>query len=258
MLLDLNFLSNREQVIKIGNLFSRSMTLNTGAPQGCVLSPWLYRLYTNDCVSPSDSVTFSKYADDTTVVGLIKNVDELAYRAEVDSLVIWYKGNDLLLNISKTMEMIIDFRRGKEVHPPPFINGKVERISSYKFLGTTICDDLKWEANTSHIISEAHQRLHSLCQLRKFGVSREGMLSFYRNTVETVLTFSLTVWYGNTTVQNREQLERVVCTASKIVVCDLPSIAPIHATRIRRKGEKVTGDPSHPAHSLFNPLPSGR
>ena len=155
--------------------------------------------------------------------------------------------------------MIIDFRRGEAVHSPLFINGQqVERVSSFKFLGTTICDDLKWEENTGHISSKAHQRLHSLRQLRKFRVSREGMLSFYRATIESILTFSVTVWYGNTTVHDKAQLERVVRTASKIIGCERPSVASLYATRIKREGEKVMGDPSHPAYSFFKPLPSGK
>lgn len=83
----LDFLSDRTQVVKVGNLLSNSITLNTGAHQGCVLSPLLYSLYTNDCVSHSEHVQFFKYADDTTVVGMIRNDNESVYRAEVDALV---------------------------------------------------------------------------------------------------------------------------------------------------------------------------
>ena len=44
------------QVVKMGNLFSNSTTLSTGAPQRWVLSPLLHSLYTNDFVSHSDNV----------------------------------------------------------------------------------------------------------------------------------------------------------------------------------------------------------
>ncbi len=42
----LNFLTGRPQVVKVGQFTSNSITLNVGAPQGCVLSPLLYSLYT--------------------------------------------------------------------------------------------------------------------------------------------------------------------------------------------------------------------
>ena len=44
----LDFLTGRPQVVKVGNNISTSLTLNTGAPKGCVLSPLLYSLFTHD------------------------------------------------------------------------------------------------------------------------------------------------------------------------------------------------------------------
>jgi hypothetical protein len=42
----LDFLTGHPQVVKVGNNISTSLILNTGAPQGCVLSPLLYSLFT--------------------------------------------------------------------------------------------------------------------------------------------------------------------------------------------------------------------
>ena len=76
----LDFLSGRRQVVRMGNIKSDPLTLNTGAPQGCVLSPLLYSLYTHDCVATHSSNVVTKYADDTTVMGLIDSDNETAYR----------------------------------------------------------------------------------------------------------------------------------------------------------------------------------
>ncbi|KAI3354930.1 hypothetical protein L3Q82_004728 [Scortum barcoo] len=51
---------------------------------GCVMSPFLYSLLTHDCRPADSSNTIIKFADDTTVIGLIKDSDEAAYREEVD------------------------------------------------------------------------------------------------------------------------------------------------------------------------------
>ncbi len=68
------------------------ITLNVGAPQGCVLSPLLYSLYTHDCVSSHSSTSIIKFADDTVVLGLINNDDEAAYLDEVERLTSWCQG----------------------------------------------------------------------------------------------------------------------------------------------------------------------
>ena len=49
----------------------------------CVLSPLLYSLLTQDCVSKHASNSIIKFADDTTVVGLITNNNETAYREDL-------------------------------------------------------------------------------------------------------------------------------------------------------------------------------
>ncbi len=103
-----DFLTGRPQVVKVGQFTSNSITLNIGAPQGCVLSPLLYSLYTHDCVSSHRSTSIIKFADDTVVLGLISNNDETAYLDEVERLTSWCQDNCLSLNVSKTKELIVD------------------------------------------------------------------------------------------------------------------------------------------------------
>jgi hypothetical protein len=68
--------------LKVGNNTSTSLILNTGAPQGCLLSPLLYSLFTHDCVATHASNSIIKFADNTTVLGLTTNNDETAYKDE--------------------------------------------------------------------------------------------------------------------------------------------------------------------------------
>ena len=104
-----DFLTARPQAVRAGGHTSHTLILNTGVPQGCVLSPFLYSLYTHDCAAMHNLNTIVKFADDMVVVGLITNNDERAYLQEVSDLTTWGKDNSLLLNGEKTKEMVVDF-----------------------------------------------------------------------------------------------------------------------------------------------------
>ena len=48
-----SFLSDRRQRVRVGQHTSTALSLSTGSPQGCVLSPSLYSLYTRLLPCPS-------------------------------------------------------------------------------------------------------------------------------------------------------------------------------------------------------------
>ncbi len=113
-----SFLTDRQQLGRLGKFSSSTCMISTGAPRGCVLSPLLFSLYTNDCTSKDPSVKLLKFADDTTLIGLIQDGDESADRQGVKELAVWCNFNNLELNTLKTVEMIVDFRRNPPALPP--------------------------------------------------------------------------------------------------------------------------------------------
>lgn len=84
-----DFLTGRPQVVRIGSHTSSSLILNTGTPQGCVLSPLLYSLFMHDCTAKHSSNIILKFADDTAILDLITDNNEMAYREEVKALNSW-------------------------------------------------------------------------------------------------------------------------------------------------------------------------
>ncbi|KAK3546787.1 hypothetical protein QTP86_001620 [Hemibagrus guttatus] len=235
-----SFLTDRHQLVKLGKFTSYSRTTSTGAPQGCVLSPLLFSLYTNDCTSTDPSVKLLKFADDTTVIGLIQDGDESAYRQEIEQLAAWCSRNNLELNTLKTVEMIVDFRRNTPALPPlTIMNSTVPTVESFRFLGTTISQDLKWDTHIDSTIKKAQQRLYFLRQLRKFNLPQELLTHFYSAVIESVLCTSITVWFGSATKSDIRTLQRTVRTAERIIGAPLPTLQELYTSRnTRRTGLK--------------------
>ena len=107
-----SFPTDRPQQVRVGQALSSLLTTSTGAPQGCVLSPALFVLYTADCRSKEDGNVMVKFADDTSLSGLIQE-DDSSYREAVEELTEWCDKNYLDLNVSKTKEFVINFRKAK-------------------------------------------------------------------------------------------------------------------------------------------------
>ena len=254
-----SFLSGRCQRVRVGDHTSTALSLSTGSPQGCVLSPLLYTLYTHQYSPAHRSNTMVKFADDTTVVGLISKGDESAYRDEVVRLTEKSRESNLLLNPSKTLELVIDFSRNKKDIPPLIIKGeRVERVSSARFLGVHIEEDLTWNVNTTEILKKAQQRLYFLRVLRGNNISERLLVSFYRCSIESILTYCICVWFTSCTAAQRKKLQRVIDTAQKIIGCPLPTLEDLHRSRCLKKSENIVKDTSHPGHSLLELLPSGK
>ena len=168
----LDFLLQRSQSVRVNGSISSPVTINTGAPQGCVLSPFLFTLFTNDCVSADQSVRLITFSDDATLIGCIENADETAYKEEVQRMVDWCGKNNLVLNVSKTCEMTIDFRKHKNPMCQLLIdNTVVKQVDSFTFLGSTISSDLSWVNNTASMVKKGQQRMYFLRQLKIFGTS---------------------------------------------------------------------------------------
>ncbi len=229
----------------MGNNTSSPLTLNTGAPQGCVLSPLLYSLYTHDCAATHSSNVIVKFADDTTVIGLITDNDETAYRAEVSTLTKWCQENHLSFNIDKTKELVVDFRRQSREHTPITIDKTpVERVNSFKFLGVHITEDLTWSAHTDAVLKKSHQRLFFLRRLRKFGMSPSILRSFYTCTVESILTGCITAWFGNNKYNNLSATTGYhpmhihdICVSSLCMICTFAYYWPF----LKRKDASSVG-----------------
>ncbi len=134
----------------------------------------------------------------------------------------------------------------------------VNRVSSFKYLGVNISEDLTWTTHMQTQVKKARQRLYHLRQLRKFRVSPAILKTFYSGAIESVLTQCISVWYGNASNQDCKALQRVVRLAERISGSTLPSLQDIYLKRCKSRAAKILKDSNHPGNHLFRLLPSGK
>ena len=247
-----NFLIGRTQYVKASGHQSSTVTTYRGAPQGCVLSPVLFSLYTSDCVSSTSCCSILKYADDTVIIALLSNRAN-DYFSQVDEFTQWCDDHYLTLNTTKTKEMVIDFRRNGADHENVIIHNQViEQVDSYKYLGTVIDDKLSWRANVQSVYKKANKRLFFLRKLKSFHIDATILTLFYNSVIKSVLLFNIICSFGNLSKQDKKKLERPRKIAQRIIGVDLASIESHCTDQIVEKVRSIMKDASHPLHSFYS------
>ena len=200
-----------------------------------------------------------KYADDTVLIGFATGDDESDYRQEISRFTKWCDDHNLLLNVTKTKELIFDFRRKSNVINQLCINSKgVEIVSKYKYLGTTISNDLKWGENMKIQMKKSHSRIYFLRKLKEFNVDQTIMKLFYSSAVESVAIFGILIWFRGLSCKEMKQLNRIRKTAERIIGINIEHFENVFNKRVTDKVKVIFNNISHPLHEFYNTLPSSK
>ena len=258
-----NYLTGRPQFVRLGSCASDIVVSSTGAPQGTVLAPFLFTLYTSDFIYNSESCHVQKYSDDTAIVACVREEQEGEYRDLIRAFGDWSERNGLLLNTSKTKELVIDYRRSKPHLQPINIQGKdIAVVQTYKFLGVHLDDKLNWSANAGALYKKGQSRLFFLRKLRSFDVCKEMLLMFYQSVMASVLFYAAVCWGGNMSKRDTGRLDRLVRKAGSVVGQNLDSLGTVVERRMRSKLLAIMGNVNHPLHHILagqsSSLRSGR
>ena len=193
-----DYLTDRPQYVRLKDITSDTVVSSTGAPQGTVLAPLLFTLYTSDFCYNSELCHLQKYADDTAIVGCIRGDREEEYRSLVGDFALWCHTNRLQLNTSKTKELVIDFGRSRPSPRPVLLDGaEVEAVNSYKYLGVWLDNKLDWKTHTSYLYGKTQSRLYFLRRLRSFNICSKLLWMFYQSVVASVLFYTVVCWGGS-------------------------------------------------------------
>jgi len=143
---------------------------------------------------------------DTTITEILSARQTPSVKDDnVHYLVNWSRSNKMLINYTKTKEVILGNAKSNPL-PSLLIEGKkkIERVSSFKLLGVHISDDFRWENHINAVCTKVLSRLYLLKQLKRAGVSSDDLLYFYTVVIRPVFEYACVVW--TTISRHRSQI----------------------------------------------------
>ena len=199
----------------------------------CAMYIVLFSLYTNDYTGTENTI-FIKYSDDTAIVDLSNSIPH--YIEEVDRFTTWCKANFLDLNVTKTKELLIDFRKQPPAVSPITIDGEiVERVENYKYLGIILDNKLKFDSNVLNIYKKCHYRIYCLQRPRNIGINSKILALYYQSCVETLVTSCLICWYASVNLRSKKLLNNIVKVCSKTVGIEQKSLHNIFNNSVKKR-----------------------
>ena len=215
----INFLTNRRQRVKLGETISDWLPISAGVPQGTKLGPILFLVMINSLNTVSQESSIWKFVDDVSLSeGLRKNSNS-TLQSDLDNIGTWSSDNWMKLNAKKCKEMRTCYLRETPQLTQLQVDGQaLELVSSYKVLGLTIQNNLKWNEHISAVITKASKRLHILRVLRRGGVPSDDLYAIYVALIRSILEYCCAVWHHALPSYLSDKLERVQKRALKIIL----------------------------------------
>ena len=240
-----NYFQDREMSVKWHGCQSAPRKLKGGGPAGATIGLLEYLSQSNNCADiVSESERF-RFLDDLSILEIINllTVGLTSYNIRhqvpndigthnqyipshnlqsqewLDYISKWTENQQMMINSKKTNTMVFNFTENFKFSPRLFIQGELlQVIERTRLLGTIITSDLRWEQNTSHIVTKANARMELLRKVASFGAKVEDLKTIYILFVRSQLEQSAVVWSSSLTEQNKADLERVQRSALKIIL----------------------------------------
>lgn len=204
-----SYLLDRFFRIKQGESYSTLSNVQAGVPQGSVLGPVLYLLYTSDMPENSTDMT-ATFADDTAFLAVGENTMATATQLSetIANFHRWTKIWRIKINESKSVH--VDFTYRNLPYMPIYLNNVVIPYSNQaKYLGMTLDAKLKWKEHVKKKSEQLNIKYRQMYWLlgRNSNLSIENKLLLYKQVLKPIWTYGIQLW-GCTCASNRLIIER--------------------------------------------------
>ena len=250
-----NFLSSRTQRVKVDSVFSSSVDVVSGVPQGSVLDPLLFLLYIADLPRLLQNELVG-YADDSTLLCRIphpRSRSSVAAPLNDDLAVIsdWCSRWGMLVNPSKMRGMLIS-RTVEPLFPDLLIDGSVvEMVSELKILGVILDSKLTFEKQVRAIAASTSMRVGILRKTMSVFRDVAVVAKCFWPFILPVLEYCSSVCMSAATSQ-LSLLDRVVSQVGRLsggnVSCDLCHRRKMVSLSVFFKIDSLV---DHPVRGLF-------
>lgn len=195
------FLDKRVFAVSVNKNVSNFMPIPAGLPQGSILSPTLYSIYTSDFKAPIEIDT-AYYADDTALVSCSKLTSALLKKMELGlkSCNNYFKKWKIKINNNKTQAIIFPFNRSPKRVPTRqlhFENNYINISNEVVYLGVTLDKKLIFQKHIDKSCQRALQAFRSLWPFlnRRSSLNLKNKNLLYKCVIRPILCFASPIWY---------------------------------------------------------------
>lgn len=192
-----SYLLERKQYVKLeNNVRSDPLQTITGVPQGSVLGPLIYSLYTLNLKCANLHATYFSFADDTVLVytGTDQETLQTQINLDISRYQNWLYSNKLKINIEKTKYMVFKQKNKIVDNLDISLNGiSIERVSWTKYLGLVVDDKLDWNNHISEMYDKTIPFIAAIFKCRDY-LTKKSKMNIYNSFFLSRLRYMLPVW----------------------------------------------------------------